>query len=120
MASKTSEKLESHRLKYHKEQGMIQLFLLEDLTPDEFQFVSRLILAEVAKSEECNRYKIAMNVLREWGIMCPHPLCGRLYGEEIMMIPSSKHRWFRCVSCDSYAKNEYWKPELPTLAANKA
>lgn len=120
MSVKVSEKLESHRLCYHKEHGKIPLFLYEDLSPEDLQFISRLVLAKMAKSQERDRYEIMVDVLREWGIMCPHPLHRRVYGKVMLEIPSADHRWFRCGSCDSYVRNEYWKPELPNLAAKKA
>lgn len=69
---------------------------LEDLSPDEYQQVTRDFLAE-SKGHDLTDldaiYHVYLSVLSSWGIICPHPLGYRKYDL------SSDGRWFDCTIC---------------------
>lgn len=86
-------KLELHRLKYQATGGKHRLLAWSDLTDDERRTVSRdIFLALRSHGQDRDYYEIYLEVLMEWGIMCPHPNHLKTYIDR-------PHLHFRCSMC---------------------
>lgn len=107
MSSNVPKRIQLHRLKFHwlgKKTDMLSFFSLD---PDEKKMVAEDILTKLHLNRGKDPYKVYVETLADWGIVCPHPEHMRLYsGVKKSEYPVFDHKWFKCEVCGCSSFNE--------------
>jgi hypothetical protein len=105
MANRTKWDIHIESWKKFKKKG--PLIALDDLESNERSWLATKIFQLFGPLDEQSKYEAYMNVLHEYGIMCPHPQHKRLYGgTEQLPKPSDQHLWYDCTMCSCTVLNE--------------
>lgn len=112
-------KIELHKLEYHN--GGMTPLSYRDLNDDDLAIISRAIFSRIATERDRDYDEVMSDVLREWGIVCPHPVHRRAYDRMKIKsaTPLSQFRWFFCECCSMNSRNEYWVPSSPVTENKK-
>lgn len=93
-------RLESHRRNFELNDRRGDLLRLDELTADEVGMVNSTFFERVHKEppeDLDSMYKVYIETLHEWGIMCPHPVERRRF--------SLCNRWYDCALCQATVIN---------------
>jgi hypothetical protein len=90
-------RLEAHRLKWIREKKRIPLLPFHELTDNEKHFFIEELTKDVAvrrlnvelEADESMFDRMLLDILNEWGVMCPHP---------IKSVEKKKHGYY-CFTC---------------------
>lgn len=89
-------RLENHKRTFEQNDRRGPLIRLDELTVEEVQVINSTFFERVQKDPPENiedMYRIYIETLHEWGVMCPHPIERRRY--------SSCGRWYDCSLCQA-------------------
>jgi hypothetical protein len=87
-------RLEAHKSRFDLAERRGELLRLEELTVEEVAMVNSTFFERVHRNppeDLAGMYRIYVETLHEWGVMCPHPINERSY--------SVDGRWYDCSLC---------------------
>lgn len=108
-------RLDMHRAKRTQMGLMGPLLRIDELSSVEQQIISDEVFKKIRRRKlEEDHFSIYLEVLNEWGIICPHPIEKRLYvGRYRSKMPTASYSWFKCEACSCLTVNELWIAENP-------
>ena len=104
-------RLELHREAFRLAGYRGPLIQLEELGPDEVALVNADFLTRIRRvsaDDITAIYRVYIETLHGWGVMCPHPQRHRRYDgwhQSDTPRPFEEFRWFGCLLCEAYVIN---------------
>jgi hypothetical protein len=109
--SPTETRLEEHRRSFQLARKTGPLLRIEELDAAEMKIFNDEFLSRcrtISPDDLAEIYRVYVEALHRWGIMCPHPQAHRLYSGWIasdVPLGFSEERWYDCNLCGSAVIN---------------